>query len=141
MATVAWPFRAQWRARRISQHGTNSYIHILIETKVVTKPLSGPTVRRQNAVSAGHEAAEALALQVLAWVAASPDLLAEFMAASGLDLPSLRRDAQAPEFLAGVLDFILADENRLRQFCTDAGVALEAPARARTRLPGGTWEK
>jgi hypothetical protein len=127
-------------ARRISQHGTNSYIHILIETKVVTKPLSGPTVRRPAPVSAGREAAESLALHALAWLAASENLLAEFMSVSGLDLPSLRRDAQAPEFLAGVLDFVLADEIRLRQFCQDSEVALDAPAKARTRLSGGTWE-
>ena len=58
-------------------------------------------------------AAESIALQALAFIAGSADHLARFMAETGLAAEDLRTRASEPTLLAGVLDFLLADEARL----------------------------
>lgn len=80
--------------------------------------------------------AETLALEALAFVVSEPRALDRFLALSGLDAAALRRTIEDPETLAGALDFLLADEPLLLEFCTAAGIPPEAPARARRRLPG-----
>ncbi len=82
------------------------------------------------------DAAEALALKALAWLAADPDGLARFLAETGLDGAGLRAAAALPETLAGVLDHLLADEARLVAFCSETGIDPALPARARRLLPG-----
>lgn len=86
---------------------------------------------------AQFETAQMLAIQVLSWLAGQPDQIGAFMAQSGLDPAELRGRASEPEFLASVLDFLLADEPTLLAFCHDAGVAPTAPLQARAALPGG----
>ena len=54
--------------------------------------------------------AEALAVTALGFVAADPELLPRFLALTGIDGAQVRKAAQEPGFLAGVLDFILAHE-------------------------------
>lgn len=95
-------------------------------------------MRRNNPSTRPAESAETLALQGLAWLAGDADLLAEFMAATGVDAPRLRTNATNPEFLAAVLDFLLGDEARLLKFCADAEVDPATPARVRRLLPG--WD-
>jgi uncharacterized protein DUF3572 len=63
------------------------------------------------------EAAETLALNALAFLAESPDALARFVAASGLTPESLRERAAEADFLGAVLDFLLADDELLIDFC------------------------
>ena len=82
------------------------------------------------------EAAETLALSALAHIAADAKLLDRFMTASGSDVSALRSSATDPGFLAGVLDFLMSDENALVAFCEDTQIAPEAPGRARALLPG-----
>jgi hypothetical protein len=81
-------------------------------------------------------AAEALALQALAWLAGEPEELGAFLAQTGMDGPQLRAAAGAPELLAGVLDYLLGDETRLLAFCTAAECDPALPARLRRLLPG-----
>ena len=83
------------------------------------------------------EAAEALALAALVWLAARPEDAGTFLAAAGADPAALRARAAEPEFLGFVLDFLLADEALLVAFCAETGRGFEAPLRARARLPGG----
>ena len=81
--------------------------------------------------------AEVTALRALGWLAGDDDRLATFLAASGTAPSDVRGGAQDPDFLAAVLDFLLQDEASVIAFCTDEGLAFDAPLRARVHLPGG----
>ena len=87
-----------------------------------------------------REAAESIALQALAFVAADDTHLARLLAETGLMAEELRDSAAEPALLAGVLDFVLSDEARLLAFCAFAGLDPTRPARARARLPGARDE-
>ena len=87
-----------------------------------------------------RDAAESIALQALAFIAGNAEHLAQFMAETGLAAEDLRTRASQPTLLAGVLDFLLADEARLLGFCRHTGLAPERPARARALLPGAASE-
>lgn len=99
---------------------------------MVNKALTNSGVRQVR-----QEVAETVALQVLAWLAADEDMLRNFCGATGAEPADLRRLAQDPEFLAGVLDFLTLDDSWVRAFSADAGIAPEIPAEARAALPGG----
>ncbi|MFY8106998.1 MAG: DUF3572 domain-containing protein [Elstera sp.] len=99
-----------------------------------------PKPDRTTALTASREAAETLALQALAWIAAEPERLSGLMATTGLWPDEVRARAAEPAFLGGVLDFLLGDEAQLLAFCTETGVAPETPARLRAALPGGASE-
>jgi hypothetical protein len=81
------------------------------------------------------EDAQAVALQAVAFIAASDELLPRFVALSGCGLDDLRGRIADAAFLGGVLDFILADEPTLLAFASDAGFAPETPMAARRLLP------
>jgi hypothetical protein len=89
---------------------------------------------------AAREAAEMLAIQVLGFIAAEPERLDAFLAATGLTLERLRESATEPDFLAGVLEHMLADESLLLAFAESAAIDPAAVARARNAL-GGNWER
>jgi len=84
----------------------------------------------------GREAAESLALSVLAFLAERPDDLDRFLALTGLESGTLRQSAGQPEFLGGVLDHLLGDERLLMAFAGWADIPPEHVARARYGLPG-----
>jgi len=86
------------------------------------------------------EQAEALALAALAFLAADERTLARFIAESGFDYVTLRNATGEPMVLAGVLDFLLADERMLLAFCDAENIDPAHPARARARLPGANPE-
>jgi hypothetical protein len=96
-----------------------------------------PKPNRTAALAAPREAAETLALQALAWIAAEPERLSGLMATTGLWPDEVSARATEPAFLGGVLDFLLGDEVQLLAFCTEMGVPPESPARLRAALPGG----
>lgn len=83
------------------------------------------------------EAAASMAQDALIWLASQPDLLGQFLAASGAGPADMRRRADDPEFLGFVLDFLLGSDDLLRSFAAEAGIAPDAPMRARAALPGG----
>ena len=83
-----------------------------------------------------RDAAELIALQALAFIAGEPEHLERMLAETGLTAEELRTNAAEPTMLAGILDFVLADETRVLDFCAFAGLAPESPARARAQLPG-----
>lgn len=82
------------------------------------------------------ETAETIALQALAFIAADEAVLSEFLSVTGLGPAAVRNAASAPEFLAGVIDFLLADEARVLAFCAATDIPAEWPQRARMLLPG-----
>jgi hypothetical protein len=87
-----------------------------------------------------REAAETLAIQALAFIAAEPERLEGFLGATGLTVDRLRESASAPDFLGGVLEHMLADESLLLAFADSAAIDPAEIARARRAL-GGNWER
>jgi hypothetical protein len=88
-----------------------------------------------------REAAEALAIQALAFIAEEPDRLGAFLAASGIGPDAIRDAAREPGFLAGVLDHMLGDESLLLAFAGSAGLDPANIARARRAMAGREWER
>ena len=81
--------------------------------------------------------AEHIALQALGWLAEDGDRIGHFLGATGLAPGDLRGLAQEPEFLAAVLDFVLAEDAHVLALAARTGLAPEAITRARAALPGG----
>lgn len=92
---------------------------------------------------AGREAAEALAVQALGFIASDPALLPRFLAITGIEANQIRAAARQPGFLAGVMQFILAHEPTLLQFAQAAGIDPSEIGRAHNALPHGddTYER
>ena len=90
--------------------------------------------------SAAREAAEMLAIQALSFIAEEPERLNGLLNATGLTLDRLRESATAPDFLAGVLEHMLADESLLLAFADSAAIDPADISRARIAL-GGSWER
>jgi hypothetical protein len=88
-----------------------------------------------------REAAEHLAIQALAYLGEESDRLARFLALSGLDPNTIRAAAHDPRFLAGVLEYVAADEALLIAFAAHAQVAPEMLAAGRNLLSGQSWER
>ncbi len=68
------------------------------------------------------DAAEALALKALEFLANSPDNLDGFMAITGINGDELRARLEEPAVLAAVLDFMLKNEGLLVEFCDTASI-------------------
>lgn len=85
------------------------------------------------------EGAEMVAIQALAFIAEDPDRMGAFLAATGIAPDTIRGAARSPNFLAGVLEHMLADESLLLAFSDSAGLDPTEIARARRAL-GGEWE-
>ncbi len=84
-----------------------------------------------------RESAETLAFQAVSWLATDADLLGEFLNATGVGLSSLVADLKKPEFMASVLDFILAEDRHVLALAAYAGIGPAEVAVARASLPGG----
>ena len=84
------------------------------------------------------DSAATVALQVLRWLAEDGERLGTFLAETGLDGTALRARMADTAFLGGVLDYLLADEGRLLEFCAATAVPVGLPGRARRVLPGAT---
>ena len=81
-----------------------------------------------------------LAVQALGFIAEEPELLSRFLDTSGISVETIRTAAAEPGFLAGVLEYMLADENLLRAFADRAGIDPAEVVRASAAL-GGVWER
>ena len=93
-----------------------------------------------KAASYSQERAEMLGIEALAFMAQDEDRLGLFIASTGIAPQSLRDAAREPDFLAGVLEHMLADENLLIAFAESAGIDPAEVARARRTL-GKVWER
>jgi hypothetical protein len=98
----------------------------------------GTAQGKQNA--ARREAAEALAIAALGYLASEPEHLGGFLAATGIGPDQIRSAARDPEFLSGVLDYFSGDEALLVAFAKDHGIDPNEIERARAAL-GGVWER
>jgi len=82
------------------------------------------------------ESAEILALKALGFLADSPAVLDRFLAETGADILILRDRAGDPEFLAAVMDFLLADDGLLQAFCDAETLEPKTLHLLRRALPG-----
>jgi hypothetical protein len=82
-----------------------------------------------------------LAIQSLNFIAAEPERLGRFLAISGIGPADIRAAAREPGFLAGVLDFVVADERLLKAFSEECGVAPREVGAALIALGGTHWER
>lgn len=87
-----------------------------------------------------HEAAEALAVQALAFLAPQPERLGRFLALTGIGPETIRAAASDRNFLAGVIEYVVSDEALLLEFAAYAQVKPAAVVRARAAL-SGLWER
>ena len=87
------------------------------------------------------EAAEALAIQALAFLAEDGARLGRFLAATGIGPQEIRAAAGEPHFLAGVLDYLAGDEPLLLEFATHLGLDPADVARACGQLGRGAWQR
>ena len=85
-------------------------------------------------MTATEEGAEILALQALGWLAGDEARLDRFLALSGLDGATLRAEAGNRDTLRAVMDFLLADEELLLDFCEVAQIPPKAFPAYRHRL-------
>jgi hypothetical protein len=68
------------------------------------------------------ETATTVALKILAFLAETEDALDRLFALTGMDVATLRAQADEPETLGAVLDFLLGDEPLLIRFCESSGL-------------------
>jgi hypothetical protein len=88
-----------------------------------------------------QEAAETIAIDALAELAADPERLGRFLTLTGLAPETLRDVAGAPGFLAAVLQHLAEDEPALLAFAANRGIAPETVEAARSALAGPAFER
>lgn len=86
---------------------------------------------------ARQDSAWLLARDALAFVLSDGEVAGAFLAQGGLAAEDLRARAGEPEFLAAVLDFVLAEDGRVLDAARACGVSPGAFVAARAALPGG----
>ena len=87
-----------------------------------------------------QEAAEALAIQALTFIAGDGERLGRFLAITGIGPAQIRAAAQESGFLIGVLDYLAGDERLLSAFAAETGVEPAHVGKAMAAL-GGHWER
>jgi hypothetical protein len=97
-------------------------------------------MRQKPGFRMDREAAEALAVEALGFLASDGERIERFLSLSGLDPTRLRAAAAEPGFLAGVLDHLASDETLLVAFAANTGRAPESIEAARTALAHGGEE-
>ena len=85
--------------------------------------------------------AESLAIQALGFMASDPERLGAFLAATGIGPEAIRTAAAEPAFLAGVLDYVAADESLLLAVAEHAGLAPQDIEHAQAVLSGRPWQR
>ena len=87
------------------------------------------------------EAAEGLAIQALTFLAGEPERLGRFLAATGIGPTEIRVAANEPGFLAGVLEYLAADDRLIAAFAAETSIDPADIARAHEALGGEPWER
>jgi hypothetical protein len=96
---------------------------------------------RGKSDDARREAAEALAIAALSYLAGEPERFGRFLAVTGVGPEQIRDAAREHGFLAGVLDHIASDEPLLIAFAEHAELKPASVMAAASILGGGTWER
>ena len=87
-----------------------------------------------------QDAAEALAIQALTFIAGNGERLGRFLAITGIGPAQIRAAAQESGFLIGVLDYLAGDERLLSAFAAETGLDPTHVGKALVAL-GGHWER
>jgi Protein of unknown function (DUF3572) len=87
------------------------------------------------------EAAEALAIQALTFIAGDGERLGRFLAVTGIGPAEIRAAAGEPGFLAGVLEYLAADDRLIAAFAAETGVDPADVGRAHAAFGGTPWER
>ena len=87
---------------------------------------------------AQEEAASAVAVAALRFIAGEPERLGRFLSLTGIDPKSIRAAAREPGFLLGVLDHLLGDESLLLAFANQNEIDPRDVQRARSVL--ASWD-
>jgi hypothetical protein len=88
-----------------------------------------------------RDAAEALAIQALSFIASDGERLGRFLATTGIGPAEIRAASAQPEFLSGVLEYLASDERLLSAFAAESNIGPETVDKARHLLGGGDWER
>jgi Protein of unknown function (DUF3572) len=78
--------------------------------------------------------AEDIAVQGLSFLAAAPERLGRFLEISGLTPQTIRGAAQSPALFAGLLDFLVSEDELLLSFAAEVGLKPEIVMQARHML-------
>jgi len=81
--------------------------------------------------------AETIALNVLGFLAESPQAMERLAIQSGLELTTIRKRAADRAFLAAVVDFLMSNEELLVEFCQSRRIDPKSVHRAAHQLGGG----
>jgi hypothetical protein len=95
------------------------------------RPRSGS---RKASLQEQQDAAAALAIAALSFIAGEPERLGRFLAQTGIGPESLRTAAREPGFLVGVLDHMAGDDQLLREFAEQNEFDPEQVMKARELL-------
>ena len=95
---------------------------------------------RKSILGLTREAAEDIAVQGLVFVTAEPARLARFLTLTGLEPADVRKQAATPQFLAAVLEYLLADESLLLSFTANTSLDPQAVAPALALLQRSATE-
>jgi hypothetical protein len=94
----------------------------------------------KRGTSLTQPAAEGLAIQALTFIAGDGDRLGRFLAITGIGPDEIRPAAREPGFLAGVLEYLAADERLLTAFADEAQIDPTDVGKALAAL-GSRWER
>ena len=86
------------------------------------------------------EQAETLALKAVHFILADDNLQQGFLATSGVAPEEFKSQLNNPDFLGGVLDFLLGNEEQLIKFCEEYEIDPAEPAHFRQALPGASLD-
>lgn len=87
------------------------------------------------------QAAEALAIQALSFIATDGDRLGRFLAITGIGPGEIRAAAREPGFLVGVLDYLAGDDRLMTAFAAECAIDPADIVRAHAALGGMPWER
>lgn len=84
-----------------------------------------------------REESELIAIRAFEWIASDRTLLGKFLNETGANPAEVREVMDDMEFLASVLDFLMADDRYVRRFSDHVGLNYDEIAEVRALLPGG----
>ena len=96
--------------------------------------MNGKPRFRSRSAPMDRARAEAMAVEALAFLGGSPERLTRFLDISGLRPDSLRAAAGEPGFFAGLMDYLVSDEELLVAFAGEIGASPESVMQARHLL-------
>ncbi len=87
--------------------------------------------------SLNEDTAQEIAIGALTFLSSEPEQLGRFLSLAGIGPEEIRDAAAEPGFLAGVLEFLMQDEQLLLSYTESAGIRPTMIAAAHLKLAGG----